>query len=57
MRDDRYSQPIKIRGKLISIKSGDMNAEVEAVTLSEVRRQMKKMRPRKAADMGGIGAQ
>ena len=29
--DDRYSPPIKIRGKLISIKSGDMNAEVEAV--------------------------
>ncbi len=29
--DDRYSPPIKIRGKLISIKSGDINAEVEAV--------------------------
>lgn len=29
--DDRYSPPIKIKGKLISIKSGDMNAEVEAV--------------------------
>jgi microcystin degradation protein MlrC len=29
--DDRYSPPIKLRGKLISIKSGDMNAEVEAV--------------------------
>ena len=29
--DDRYSPPIKIRGKLISIKSGDMNAEIEAV--------------------------
>ena len=29
--DDRYSPPIKIRGKLISIKSGDMNAEIEVV--------------------------
>ena len=29
--DDRYSPPIKLKGKLISLKTGDYNAEVEAV--------------------------
>ena len=29
--DDRYSPPIKLKGKLISLNSGDYNAEVEAV--------------------------
>ena len=29
--DNRYSPPIKLKGKLISIKLGDYNAEVEAV--------------------------
>ena len=29
--DDRYSPPIKIKGKLIALKKGDYNAEVEAV--------------------------
>ena len=29
--DDRYSPPIKLKGKLISIKYGDANAEAEAV--------------------------